>query len=276
MPAWVLPALIAGSSALANWFGNKGQKVKGYSYSGSKTDQSFNTHFNNFSNQLNTTVYDPMLQQYRDQLIGSGQGLLGKIPLTSPQEFAQSVLERNVSGINKQAELANKLFSNQLAMRGLGSSTMAANANARLAEEQRVQQLIQNSNALPFLQRQAEIENLQLQNAQRQLAASIFASIPKDTYSEAWQGGDSWGGSSSSTTSEGITEQQTSGNSLAGLFSALAPLLGFLGGLGVFGGTGGAQKSSPMVTQTADGLFAPYQGTTGLPYWMYYLRPGGR
>lgn len=238
-----LPAILAGTSALGGLLGNRPRNVTTRNYSNSQTDTSYDKNVNYFTEAYNNINYDPLLQNYRDTLLNSSLSLLQP---GSADEYAKGVVQQNVAGINNRARLANALFTNQMASRGLMNSPQALAAMNRVNEENRISQLIQNSNLYPILQRQANLENLQL-------GTGIFSAIPKATSTNTWQGGGEWGGSSTKSTSESIGNQTMAGNMLGGLFGSLGSVLSFLAGIGLIGGN-------------STGTSAPVQGSIN-PYY---------
>ncbi|MGQ9845899.1 MAG: hypothetical protein ACUVQP_00140 [Bacteroidales bacterium] len=234
MPAWLFPAMMTGFSALGGLFGGRSRKQTQHQISSSQTDTNYTNQFNNFSTYANRTDYDPLLYAYRNKMLDTGMNLFDRLNLPSTQDYVNAVLQQNVAGINKKAELQNRLLQNALAQRGLSGSPMAT--FARQAEADRIAELIQNSNLRPILERQTDIENMQLEDARKALGMQIFSSVPKDTSGESWQGGTSWGGSTTKTTSESFGENVIPGSALSGLFGSLGSILAFLAGLGYFRG----------------------------------------
>ena len=238
MPFWI-PAMLAGTSLLGSLFGNKSKKQqqKQYTEQQSQQQSSYNTHTNMFGSGAQRIDYDPLLYALRNNLIGTGQDLLTRSRMQDPRQFAEAVAQQNVAGIVKKGVLRDKLMENELARRGLGSSTAGAYAQ-RVSQGDLVSDLVQNSSTVPILERQAMLENEQLENARRALGMQIFSSIPKDTSYETWQGGDTWGGSDTTTKSSGYSEGETTipGNMLGGAFTSLGSILAFLYGQNMLGG----------------------------------------
>jgi hypothetical protein len=222
MPAWAIPAIISGISALGGLLGNRSQKQRSYQTSSEHTDSSFNQSQNLFSEQTSGIRYDPYLYSLRQGLIDTAnRGLQGS------GDFANAFVQQQIANANKKANLANAMFSSQLASRGLAGSTMATAAAQRVNEENRVNAILEAMNTLPLVQRQADIESSQLAN-------QIFSSIPKETFTNSWQGGDIWGGQSSTSNREAIGEQTLPGNMAGGLFGSLGSILAFLWARGAF------------------------------------------
>jgi hypothetical protein len=230
---WQIPVML-GAAALQGVLGNRQQKQQQTSRQNSQSNSNFANYSNNFSNQSSRTEYDPALLGLRGNLISQANEYMKPASGVSPNSWAQSVVQQGVSGINSQAALRQRVLQNALRQRGLGSSVAGAYGAAQ-GEGDRVSNLINNSNQLPILQRQAELEDSQRQNQRQQLANQIFSMIPKDTYQEGWQGGSQWGGSETKGTQEGMSESTIPGNPTAGGFSSLASMLASMFGSGIFG-----------------------------------------
>lgn len=242
---WQIPVML-GAAALQGALGNRQQKQQQTSRQNSQSNSNFANYSNNFNNQSQRTEYDPALLGLRGNLISRANQFMGPLGGISPNSWAQSVVQQGVSGINSQAALRQRIMQNALRQRGLGYSAAGAYAGAQ-GESDRISNLINNSNQLPILQRQAEMEDFNRENQRQQLANQIFQMIPKDTYQEGWSGGSQWGNQETKGTQEGFSENIIPGNPMAGGFSSLASMLAKLIGAGAFGKLPGMDSGSSGV-----------------------------
>lgn len=137
MPAWMIPALMAGGSFLGGLFGNR-QKNK---QTGSST----------------STVmpqWDPAFTGLRDLILP-----ITMKRLTDPQSFSKQLTERGVSDINRTYDLAEQGLQNSLTARGLGSSPIAASGAGRLAGG-RAGDIVSLLRDMPLIERDMQNQDL--------------------------------------------------------------------------------------------------------------------
>lgn len=235
--AWIPQAIMLGSSLLGGILGNRKQQQTQDQNSSFQNNSRFANYTNNFGNSSNRTEYDPQLLALRGNLISRATQLNDpNYNLQDPTAWARGVVQGNVGGINQQAMLKQRVLRNEMMRKGLSSSPAAAYAMAQ-GEGDRISNLINNQNLLPVLQRQGALENKNIELSQQGLANQIFSMIPKDTYSENWQGGSNWGDQEQTGTSQSHTVGTMPGNMAGGGLNSLASMLAYLFGEGGLGNT---------------------------------------
>jgi hypothetical protein len=149
MPAWLIPALMTGASALAGLMGGR-KKTTTETAEGNE-----NTSAQTYRNidMLNMPEYDPMV--WKDLL--TTLGMLKERATTGAD--LRGYAATGVQNINAASALKRKALDNILASRGLFRSPIAGSATTGL-ETDRISQVANFLNGIPLLQRQMQGEDL--------------------------------------------------------------------------------------------------------------------
>lgn len=198
MASLAVPLIGMGLSALGGLFGNRSQTAT--KTTTSDIDQTQANHVN----------YDPLMQAYRDQMLGAWQQRMRQ-PVNS---LVDSYVANGANNINAGAGALRKNAASRAAASGGGYSP---NASAGAIDQGRVGSLVQLYNSAPQIAQQMQLANLQG-------GSQFLSSLPYDT-------------TSNTTGHNTSTEKATApGNMLGGLFGGAGASLGAMYGMGAFGG----------------------------------------
>ena len=210
MPAFLIPAIMAGTSLLSGYLANRKRKQEQEQQSTQNIDRTTSTN---------------MLDM--PEFTAEGQSLLGSLTSQylnrmreSPQELTDSLTTNALQSINRGSTAQRKSLESILAARGLSGSAIGGNAIAGL-ESGRIGQQVGALNTVPQLVEQFLQQRLQG-------ATDFFSRIPTGTRRT---------GEVRETGTVNTTGKQTTtdpGNPLGGAFSSLATTLAGLYGGGAF------------------------------------------
>jgi hypothetical protein len=220
--AWFVPAIIAGASALSQYLANRKKKTEQEQSNATGTTQ---TLFGTTSSQT-TPTFDPFTEAFRKKL-GS---LYTNRMYEDPSRLVDSILTRNLQGLNKGSEIARRIASNTMAARGLGFSP-ATGAVLSGMESERV------GKGIDILgQRDLMIEDLIKSRLAE--ASNFFQMQPvgSSTTGQTSQTGTQIGEQTSTGT------LQTPGNQLGGMFTNLTSGLASMYAAGAFSRSGSKKK----------------------------------
>lgn len=251
--AKVLPWALGGMSFLKGFMGGGDQKT--YQDTTSKTHGT--NYLLNQGTQANynrsTPNLDPRASQLYDQLIQSQTDRLNT-PIADPRSYAQSIATENIRGLNRQAELQNKVIGNAFRQRGLGYSP-AAGAGMANVEAGRVGQAFTYLNQIPGIERQTQLENEGLMNNRYQLMQQLAGQMPVGQENEGFTNTSNVSEGETQGESQNFSEGNIPGSQWGSGIGSLADMLGFGFGSGMFGGGGKGGQS----VGTPSGINPNYQ-----------------
>lgn len=196
MPAWLLPAVMAGGSALGSWLSNR------------KSNKAKTTTTSTTSGSTTPTLA-PEYKGIQSALVPMIQNKLAN-PYKLPAGFEQA----GIRDINKTYDLAGQSLSNNMTARGLGRSAIAGAGENALADG-RASEIVQYQGTLPLIQRGFQSEDIGQAMALMNMGR-----------------GSSTTGTGTSTSDSATGE----GSALGSGISSLVRMLGYLRGQGMLGG----------------------------------------
>ncbi len=216
MPAFLLPALMTGLSALAGGLGNREQKQQ---QSGTSTTNSNSTSTQNID-QTSMPSYDPLQLKMRDFLINQ---FYNRTRPEASQGLVNNYIGQGVNTINQAAGQQEQALSAALAARGLSYSPASGQALG--------QQQSNRIGQITGLQMQAPLLQDQIQQGRLTDFSSFLSGLPTGTHTT--------GTNTTNTVGQQNTQSQgtvtTPGNVLGGAFGGAAGMLANLYGQGAFG-----------------------------------------
>jgi hypothetical protein len=216
MPAFLLPAAIAGISALSGLLGGRKQTAESNQNSNSNFSQDREDSQTSNTDQTSSPSYDPFQLAIRDYLLSQFQNR------ANSSQNINGLVGQGLSNINTGGEMRQKALDAILAGRGLSRSNVAVNASNQL-QSGRIGESIGFLNQVPQLQRQMQMEDLNNM-------AAFFKSLPvgQRTYGTNFSTGTTHTAGMQTGTQQGT--QTNPGNMLAGMFSGLGQGLFVPGG----------------------------------------------
>jgi hypothetical protein len=245
MPAFLVPAIMAGVSALQGYLANRSKKQQETEQAGTSSGTQNTTQTINTSSST-MPQYDPKQLQMRDFLMSQ---MYNRTNPNQIQGLVENYVGQGTNNINASAGQNEQALSAALAARGLSYSPVAGQAIGQ-AQNQRIGDIIGLRNQAPLLQDQIQQQRL-----------TDFS-----TFMRGLPTGTSTTGSSTGTTT-GTTTGATQGtgsvsdpnvNPWTGALGTLSSTLANLYGQGAFSGGGGNGTTNRRrpAAQTPGGAYA--------------------
>lgn len=219
MPAFLLPALMTGLSAIGGGLLNKPQTQTQSGVSDSTSNST--THGTSNIDQSTTPTYDPLQLKMRDFLMSQ---FFNRQNPNSINNLVQQSIGQGTNAINEGAQGSEQALSAALASRGLSYSPVAGQAIGQ-QQSNRIGQITQ-------LQGQAPMMQDQLQQQRLTDFSSFLKGLPTGTHTMGTTTQDSNTMGTQHGTSSGTGTTQ--GNVMGGAFAAGASTLANLYGQGAF------------------------------------------
>lgn len=215
MPAFLLPALMTGLSALSGGLANRKQTQQ---QSGTSTTNSNSNSVQNID-QSTTPTYDPFQLQMRDFLMNQ---FYNRTNPNNINNLVQSTIGQGVNNINQSASGSEQALIAALAARGLSYSPVAGQAIGQ-QQSQRIGDII-------GLQNQAPMMADQMQGQRLTDFSTFLRGLPTGTHTT--------GQNTTNTTGNQVTNSSGTftqpGNVMGGAFGGAAGMLANLYGQGAF------------------------------------------